>query len=73
MIEFVALMLSAPAYAFLYAAAPDGRTRMLLAMGTAVLAPAVAFGAAAWGHVTGPTMVATVATAAASVGVKIPE
>lgn len=76
MIEFVALLLSATAYGVLYAATPDRRTlrkrpafrtRVLLAAGTAVLAAAVAVGTMAWGHVTGPTMVATIATATASV------
>ena len=76
MIEFVALLLSAAAYGMLYAATPDRRTlrerpafrtRILLVAGTAILAVAVAVGAAAWGHVAGPTMVATVATATASV------
>lgn len=76
MIEFVALLFSAAAYAVLYAATPDRRTlrerpafrtRVLLAAGTALLAVAVGVGAAAWRRVAGPTMVATIATATASV------
>ena len=76
MIECIAFLLSAVAYGVLYAATPDRRTlrerpafrtRILLAVGAAVLAAAVAVAAAAWGHVAGPTMVATIATATASV------